>query len=104
MLKKNSSIIITLISFICFYLAIIFDLEYLNIAFIPIFIYIQKQNSKKNYDSKIVEKFRKNSILIAIIFLIIFFTLRLVLNVDRIYYSIFSSLVLSISIFRGSIK
>lgn len=45
--KKYNSILILVISFMCFYLSTIFGVEYLNIAFIPIFIYIQNKNSKK---------------------------------------------------------
>lgn len=102
--RKYNSILIFVISFICFYLSTIFSVEYLNIAFIPIFIYIQNKNSKKNNHGILLEKFKKSSLLIAILLLIIFFILRLVFNVDKIYYSIFSSLILSIAILRGSIS
>lgn len=39
MYKKNSTLILFLLSFICFYLSTVFELDYLNIAFIPMFIF-----------------------------------------------------------------
>lgn len=102
--KKYNSILIFVISFVCFYLATIFSVEYLNIAFIPLFIFIQNKNSKKAYHETFIEKFRESSLLIAIILLIIFFILRLGFKVDKVYYSVFSSLILSIAILRGSIS
>lgn len=101
--KKYNAILILVISFMCFYLSTIFEVEYLNIAFIPIFIYIQNKNSKKNNHGILLEKIKKSSLLIAIL-LAIFFMLRLGFETDKIYYSIFSSLILSIAILRGSIS
>lgn len=43
MYKKNSSLILFLLSFICFYLSTVFELDYLNIAFIPMFIFYIKK-------------------------------------------------------------
>lgn len=104
MIKENGSLIICLISFICFYLSSIFGVDYLNIAFIPVFIYLHKKNNYMNHEQKFTMTFKKYSFSISVILLVIFFILRLVIRTDKIYYAIFSSLIVAISIYRGTLQ
>lgn len=104
MYKKNSTLILFLLSFICFYLSIIFELDYLNIAFIPIFILLHKKNSYVNNEQKFIKTFDKYNSSVILVSLIIFFVLILVIKTDRVYYGIFSSLILAISILKGTLQ
>lgn len=104
MYKKNRTLILFLLSFICFYLSIIFERDYLNIAFIPMFIFLHKKNGYVNNEQKFIKIFNKYNSSVILVVLIIFFILRLVIKTTSAYYGVFSSLILAISILKGTLK
>lgn len=104
-MKKYSIILITFLSTIVIYVAARFNIDYLYIYILSmlIFTHIHKKNIKK-LDINTREKIKKNSLILGITSLIIFLVLYYYIKIDIIYYSIFSSLSVSLGILFGAIR
>lgn len=102
MLKRYYSLITFILSFICLYLANLYDVFVLNAIFILIFIFAQRYIGEQKYEMDFIKQYEKFYLPIALFCLVVFLLLKLVFKADKIYTDLFFSLVLSLSILKGS--